>query len=129
MANEDFARELKAEIEKAVPVQSEKELTAELRKFGAEVIETAKSVSPYDPEDHNIQHYRDSFKFRIRNLRGKLPSGRITNTDALATIVEDGSYERPQGGWSEAHHVFAITASRYGGTTDHNGSDSDDELF
>ncbi|APE14138.1 hypothetical protein BOH72_01745 [Mycobacterium sp. WY10] len=119
----DSAADIAREIRRAIEAQSEAELRRKGRAFTEEVVEYAKSISPYDPDDDNTVHYKESFKIRARNAVGRLPSWRITNTDALATIIEDGSYERPQGGSSPAHHVFSRTAFHFHGTPDHGGDE------
>lgn len=123
----DSADEIAVKIREAVEVEGEAEIRRKGRDFATEVMEYAKSISPFDPDDDNLVHYRDSFKVRARNLRGKLPSWRISNDDKLSTIIEDGSGPiRPQGGFSEPHFVFARTAFHFGGTPDH-GIAGDDE--
>jgi hypothetical protein len=117
-------QEIEAEIRRQIEVQGEAELKHKGREFSTEVMEYGISISPYDPDDENLQHYKDSFKLRARNLRGRLPSWRITNTDPLATVIEHGSDAgRPQGGSSPMWAVFARMAFRFGGTPDHDGDD------
>jgi hypothetical protein len=120
--------EIEAEIRKAVfEASGERELKTKGRAFTAEVVEHAKIISPFDPDDENVQHYRESFKITARNIRGKLPSWRIRNTSPLVGVIEEGAPDgRPQGGSSPAWHVFTSTAARYGGTPDGVGGAEDE---
>ncbi|MGY4710163.1 hypothetical protein ACXDF8_11510 [Mycolicibacterium sp. CBM1] len=118
-------QEIEAEIRRAIVVQGEPELRRELRAVGREVIDFMKRESPVDPDDDNPTHYIDSFSMNLRSPRGRLPSLRIKNSDRIAHFVEDGTDEanRPQGGSSPAHHIFAKAAFRWGGTPDHGVAD------
>jgi hypothetical protein len=118
--------DIEREIRKAIEVQGEKELKVKGREFATEVMEFAKVISPLDEDDGNAVHYKESFRVRARNARGKLPSWRIVNTDPLATVIEEGSNFRPQGGDSPAWHVFTSTAARYGGSPDGAGGAEDE---
>lgn len=117
----DSDAEIAREIRRQVEVQGEAELRRKGREFATEVLEYAKSISPEDLDDGNAVHYKNSFKLRSRNIIGQLPSWRISNTDPLATVIEDGSGPDrvPQGGSSPAHHVFSRTAFHFGGVADH----------
>ena len=126
----DSAAEISREIKRQIEAQGEPELRRGLRDFGREIVDYMKSISPEDLADDNPIHYIDSFSTRIRSIRGKLPSLRISNNDPLARIIEDGSgilAPREQGGSSEPHYVFARAAFAFGGKTDDVGGDEDDE--
>jgi hypothetical protein len=123
-SREDIEREIRA----AVEVQGTEELRLKGREFTEEVVDYAKIISPFDVDDSNVNHYRDSWIIRARNARGKLPSWTIRNVDPIARIVESGSYARPQGGDSPAHETMASTAARFGGTVDGIGGSEDDDL-
>jgi hypothetical protein len=124
------SREIADEIRKQVALQGTAELKADLRVVADEIIGEMRAISPEDLDDGNAVHYKDSFKSRmLPATRGRLPVIRVSNTDPLAGVVEDGSGElaqRPQGGSSPAHHIFSIVAFRHRGTVDGQG-DAEDE--
>lgn len=123
----DSAREIEQEIRRQIVVQGEPELRRAIRDYGRELKAEAISISP--PPTGEPPHFRDSWEFRLRSLRGRLPSGRLSNKSRLTNIVEGGTseFERPQGGSSPAWEIFHRLAFQHGGTVDGVGGD-DDEL-
>lgn len=122
----DSAAEIAREIRIAIETQGEPELRRHLKTVAEELKAEAIAMSPYDAEDAP-PHYRDTHKVKMRSARGRLPSARLENKHPLANLIEDGTTEaqRPQGGWSEPHYVYARIAARHHGTPDHAGGDDE----
>jgi hypothetical protein len=103
----ESAREIAAEIERAIQEQARAELEAAVDERVGEMKSYAISISPEDSG-----HYKESFEVEKIEREDGLPGRRLSNTDEIANLIEYGTVDTPE------FAVLGRTAAQFDGSID-----------